>query len=182
MRGLGCQGILVTTIGRNVTAFSERLEELLASADILVDATQRHDPTTPVIRNAQLRYLPEHAVVCDLAVDPYILDADPPTVRGIEGIPQGDLDRFAFKIDDLAWGEIPPGIPNSVRRRVVSCYSWPGVHPWECMELYGKQMAPLLTVLAQRGGAAGLRPEGSFEERALVRGRLLPIEAAPAPA
>ena len=126
----------------------------------------------------ELARLPEHAVICDLAVDPYILDAHPPTVRGIEGIPQGDLDRYAFEIDDLAWNEVPAEVPTSVRRRVVSCYSWPGVHPQECMELYGKQMAPLLTALAERGGATGLRSDGSFEERALIRGRMPRLEAA----
>lgn len=177
MRRLGYEGVLVATVGRNVTAFPARLEELLRSSDILVDATQRHDPGVPVIRNTQLACLPEHSVICDLAVDPYILDAEPPTVRGIEGIPQGDLDRYAFEVDDPAWDDVPPGIPRGVRRRTVSCYSWPGVHPWECMELYGKQMAPLLTVLAERGGAAGLRPDGSFEERALVQGRMPRLEA-----
>jgi hypothetical protein len=45
------------------------------------------------------------------------------------------------------------------------------------MDLYGKQMAPLMTVLAERGGAAGLRSDGSFEERALIRGRMSQLEA-----
>ena len=40
------------------------------------------------------------------------------------------------------------------------------------MELYGEQLAPLLTVLAERGGARSLRKDGSFHERALYRATL----------
>jgi hypothetical protein len=40
------------------------------------------------------------------------------------------------------------------------------------MELYGAQLAPLLQTLVERGGAAGLRSDGSFYERALYRGSL----------
>jgi alanine dehydrogenase len=167
-----CPGVEAVTIGRNLTSCSRYLEGLLRGTDVLVDATQRSDPSVPVIRNAQLGALPKHAVICDLAVDPYALDAEPPTVRGIEGIPQGDLNQYVFDVDDPAWALVPLGIPTSNRRRVVSCYSWPGVHPWKCMELYGAQLAPLLQTLVERGGAAGLRSDGSFYERALYRGSL----------
>jgi alanine dehydrogenase len=109
-------------------------------------------------------------VICDLVVDPYLLDADPPTVRSIEGIPRGDLDRFGFASDHPAWCDtIPPGIPTEHRRHVVSCYSWPGVRPHECMELYGAQLGPLLEVLLERGGSMGLRADGPYQERALHR-------------
>jgi hypothetical protein len=37
------------------------------------------------------------------------------------------------------------------------------------MELYGEQLAPLLEMLVERGGLAGVGPDGSFHERALPR-------------
>jgi alanine dehydrogenase len=172
LTALGCPGVEVMTIGRNMTCRPDRVDELLPFTDVLVDATQRHDPAIPVIRNEQIALLPDHAVICDLAVDPYLPEADPPTVRGIEGIPQGNLDRYIFDVDDPAWDRVPTNVSNRNRRPVVSCYSWPGVHPRPCMELYGEQLAPLLTVLAERGGARGLRKDGPFHERALYRATL----------
>lgn len=169
----GVAGVEVVTIGRNLTCDDAYLKDRLALTDVLVDATQRHDPSTALIPNEWLGLLPSHAVICDLVVDPYLQTADPPTVRGIEGIPQGSLDRYVFDVDDPAWEEtVPPEIPTFNRRAVVSCYSWPGVHPKRCMELYGKQLAPLLETLVQRGGIERVRPDGSFHERALHRGTL----------
>jgi alanine dehydrogenase len=168
----GLAGVEVTTIGRNLTWDEGYLDRRLRVTDILVDATQRSDPSAPVIHNASLGALPPHAVICDLVVDPYLPDADPPTVRGIEGIPQGDLDTYVFDVDHPAWDAVPPEVPTEHRRSVVSCYSWPGVHPKRCMELYGTQLAPLLEALVRRGGIARVRADGSFHERALRRGSL----------
>jgi alanine dehydrogenase len=169
----GVPGIEVVTIGRNLTNDPRYLEERLRLTDVLVDATQRSDPSQPLVPNDWLALMPEHAVICDCVVDPYQLDADPPTVRGIEGIPQGNLDRYVFPIGDPAWEEtIPGGVPHAHRRTTVSCYSWPGVHPRECMELYGGQLAPLLETLVDRGGLPGIRPDGDYHERALARGSL----------
>jgi alanine dehydrogenase len=169
----GIPGVVAHTIGRNVTADEPAMRRLLTSADVLVDASQRDDPSTPLIPNAWLKYLPAHAVICDLVVDPYLLDAVPPTVRSIEGIPRGNLDRFVFDPDAPDWCEtIPAPIPVTERRTTVTCYSWPGVRPVQCMEHYGAQLGPLLEALLERGGAPALRADGGYLERALSRGRL----------
>ncbi len=97
-------GVEVMVLGRNLTGCEEHLQECLRRTDILVDATQRSDPARPLIPNEWLADLPEHAVICDLVVDPYLLTADPPTVRGVEGIPQGNLDQWIFPVDDSCVG------------------------------------------------------------------------------
>jgi alanine dehydrogenase len=169
---LGLAGVEVVTLGRNLTGDAAYLRGRLTQTDLLVDATARRDPSKPLVPNAWIALLPEHAVICDLAVDPYLLDAEPRIVRAIEGIPQGDLDQWEFGPDDPAWDRLPPEIPTAVRRTVVSCYSWPGVRPEPCMHVYGSQLAPLLEQLVSAGGLDGIRPDGSYFERALWRGSL----------
>lgn len=170
---IGVLGVEVVTVGRNLTGDVRYMEERLRLTDVLVDATLRTDPSVPLIPNEWIELLPEHAVICDCVVDPYQLHTDPPTVRGIEGIPQGNLDGYVFLPGDPAWERtVPDGIPHDHRRSVVSCYSWPGVHPEVCMRLYGAQLAPLLETLVERGGASGLHQDGSFHERALARAHI----------
>ena len=169
---IGLPGVEVVTAGRNLTGDAGYLKGRLAVTDVLIDATARRNPSEPVVPNAWIAVLPEHAVICDLSVDPYLLDATPRIVRGIEGIPQGDLDQWEFAPDDPAWEALPPGIPTDERRTVVSCYSWPGVRAEPCMHVYGSQLAPLLEALVSAGGLDGIRPEGSYFERALARGSL----------
>lgn len=168
----GGLGIIVMTVGRNLTYRSQQMEALLRQTDVLVDATQRRNAAQPVILNVWLDWLPDHAVITDLAVDPYTLNADPPVVRGIEGIPQGNLNKYVFLPTDPDWGKtVPAAIPSAVRRTVVSCYSWPGIYPEACMRHYGEQLRPLLRRLLQVGYDA-LSLKGDFFERALYRASL----------
>lgn len=168
----GLPGVEVVTAGRNLTGDPEYLKARLLMTDLLVDATARRDPTRALVPNAWLALLPKHAVICDLSVDPYLLDTEPPVVRGIEGIPQGNLDQWEFGSEDPAWARLPSVIPTANRRTVVSCYSWPGVRPEACMELYGSQLTPLLKTLIWYGGRAAIGPDVSFHGRALWRASL----------
>ncbi len=169
----GVPPVMPMVLGRRLTSDPEFLKKHLALTDVLVDATQRDTSATRLLPNEALAWLPEHAVVCDLTVDPYVPTGTPPTVRGIEGIPLGTLDHWLFRVDDPKWTlTIPDGVPTAARRTVVSCYSWPGIHPKACMEHYGRQLEPLLLRLLERGGGAGLREEGDALDRALWRASL----------
>jgi alanine dehydrogenase len=165
----GGPGAIAQLVGRNITSNAATMESLFQQADMLVDATQRRNPAQAVVPNDWLAWLPEHAVVVDLAVDPYTLDARPPVVRGIEGIPQGNLDQFVFEPDDSNWSAtVPASIPTTHRRIVASCYSWPGIHPAACMEHYASQLEPLLEALL-RIGYDDLTEQQGYFERALYR-------------
>ena len=110
--------------------------------------------------------MPEHGVIVDLSVDPYLLDDNPPVVRGIEGIPQGNLDQYIFQPDDPKWDDlVPKSIPSRHRRTTVSCYSWPGVHPKACMRHYGKQLTPLVSCLLKKAMTIFLLRAGSLSAR-----------------
>ena len=61
----------------------------LHATDLLIDATLRPDPSVPVVPNGWLSVMPQHAVLLDLAADPYDATALPPTIKGIEGVPHG---------------------------------------------------------------------------------------------
>lgn len=168
----GGPGVLAVTVGRNITHNPSQMEKLFRESDILVDASQRRDPTKPIIPNEWLGWLPEHAVIADLAVDPYTPDANPPVVRGVEGIPQGSLDQYIFMPDDPNWEKtVPKEIASQNRRAVVTCYSWPGIHPEACMHHYALQMQPLINVLLAKG-YDHLSMDGDYFERALYRATL----------
>ena len=165
-------GVMVTVVDYDLTNHRRFMQQILSKTDILVDATQRPDPSKPVIPNHWLAWLPEHGIITDLAVDPYLLESVPPVVRGIEGIPQGNLDKYLFSPADPEWDlTVPTSIPSEHRRTVVSCYSWPGIFPKACMKHYGQQLRPLMKRLSARG-YEGLSLQGDHFERALYRGTL----------
>ena len=165
-------GSIALTVGRNLSHNRLVMEALLQQTDILVDATQRRDPSQPVIPNDWLACLSPNAIVADLATDPYLLEHEPPVVRGIEGVPLGNLDKYAFQPSDPDWdATVPASIPSEHRRTTVTCYSWPGIHPEACMVHYARQMAPLMVALLT-AGYDGLSLEGGFFERALYRAKL----------
>lgn len=168
----GGPGSIALAVGRNLSCQADQMERLFRETDILVDSAQRRDPSKPVVPNAWIAWLPEHAVITDLSVDPYTLDVEPPVVRGIEGIPQGNLDRYIFTRDDPNWDlTVPASIPSENRRTTVTCYSWPGIHPQASMLHYAQQLEPLMKVLLEVG-YDNLSPKGDYFERALYRASL----------
>lgn len=172
MVAAGVPGVRVTVVDYDLTGHADVMAAILAETDILVDATQRPNPAQVVIPNDWLATMPEHAVLVDLSADPYDCTFDPPKVKGIEGIPQGNLDQYVFAPDDPAWSQVPPCLSTRHRRHVVSCYSWPGLHPKDCMRVYGRQLQPIMRTLIGKDGPAGVDPGGRFFERAIARAQL----------
>jgi alanine dehydrogenase len=157
------------------------MKEILARTDILVDATQRPDPSKIIIPNEWVGLLPEHAVLVDLSVDPYDCTVNPPDVKGIEGIPQGNLDQYVFMPSDSVYDRLPECVSTKHRRHAVSCYSWPGIHPKECMSLYGDQIRPILRTLIDHGGVKDFNSHGRYFERAIKRALLSTWESLQSP-
>jgi alanine dehydrogenase len=168
----GVPGVRVNVLDYDVTPYEDIMREVLSRTDILVDATQRPDPTIPVIPNDWIGWMPDHSVLLDLSVDPYNCLTEPYYMKGIEGIPQGNLDQYIFSPGDPAYEEIPACIPKANRRHVVSCYSWPGIYPKACMEVYGRQIRPIVHVLIEKGGIQNINPNGRYFERAIGRAQL----------
>jgi alanine dehydrogenase len=169
----GVTGVQVTAVEHDLTDHTGIMIQILKYTDILVDATQRPDPSKPVIPNEWIGMMRPYSVLLDLSVDPYECTSDGlQIVKGIEGVPQGDLDHFIFAPDDPAYETIPACVDTRNRRWAASCYSWPGLHPDECMQVYGKQIEPLFQTILEAGGVSQLGPDGSFFRRALNRALL----------
>jgi len=165
-------GVIVTAVDYDITNHAVVMRNLLAKTDILVDASARVDTTKAIISNKWLAHLPQYAVILDLCVDPYQQVGDVFHTKGIEGIPQGNLDQYTFSSGDPVYKSLPKQVPTSEQRHTVTCYSWPGIHPKECMEVYGQQLQPIMRILVRHGGLKGIKPKGRFFERAINRSLL----------
>ncbi len=165
-------GVEVTVLDEAVTWDENTMLSRLELTDLLVDATRRPDATRPVITNEWIESLPQHAVVLDLAADPYDFSTSPAHVKAIEGVPQGSLDQYVFPVDDPVYKEMDPRIDTTNRRLAVSCYSWPGVDPMACMEVYSHQIEPVLRVILRRPVESWDEIHGTHYERAVARAEL----------
>jgi alanine dehydrogenase len=165
----GVPGVMATVVDYDFTRHENVMLDLLEHTDLLVDATARPDPSKYVIPNEWVAALPAHAVMLDLSVDPYDFTIDPPEVKGIEGMPEGNLDQWVFQPDDPAYERLDPRVGRTHRRTALSCYSWPGVHPKACMEIYGKQIQPIARVLFEAPVGSLDATHGRFFERATAR-------------
>src|SRR3989338_550399 len=175
---------LVLIIGRNVVGDRIFLHKLLKETDILVDATNRNDPSVPLLMNSDLSYLKENAIILDLTADSY----DPfevkncmqrSMVKAIEGIPTGDANKFIFSREDPKYASsIPRDIPAKVRRLTISHGSWPAIKPSESMVHYENQLIPLIRSFMEvsdniQNAYLLLNPKSVNPlERALYRGTL----------
>ena len=168
----GAPSVRVNVVDYDLTGRADIMGEILSRTDVLVDATQRPDASQPVIPNDWINFMPKHAVLVDLSVDPYDCSEKGRQIKGIEGIPQGNLDQYVFAPDDPAFDRVPPCAKTTYRRHSVSCYSWPGVRPKHCMGIYGQQLRPVLRKIIEKGGIQNIDPKGSFFERAIGRAML----------
>ena len=177
----GVPGVRVSVVDYDLTSHYAVMQDLLRQSDILIDATQRPDPSVPVIPNEWIAFMAPHAVLLDLSVDPYACDTLPYMVKGIEGIPHGNLDKYMFAPDDPAYDLIPNCVNTRNRRYAVSCYSWPGITPKKCMDIYGKQIAPILRTILASGGVNQVNPDGTYFHRAIHRALLSRWQPHPGP-
>lgn len=165
-------GVEVTVLDYELAGDEAYLRPRLRNTDLLIDATRRSDRTQIIVPNAWLIDLPVQAVVLDLAVDPYDFGYSPPHVKAIEGLPNGDLDQFVFLPKDPAFDTLDARIEHAIRRTTLSCNSWPGVDPRPCMEVYSKQVEPVMRAVLQTQVRNLDATAGAWYDRATARALL----------
>ncbi len=161
------QGVLPRAAGRSITENRQRMLALLRESHIIVDSTQRRDASRPIIPNEWLAECQPEAAIVDLSVDPYTLDATPPVVKGIEGIPQGTLDQYIFNPDDPKWDQsVPQVFPRKIGAKRFPAI--PGRYlPQTLHARLWQQLLPLMRGLFTR--LRTLSSKAAFRARALPR-------------
>jgi alanine dehydrogenase len=171
-------GVEVTVADFDLTWHENYMLTRLEQTDLLIDATQREDPTRVIVPNDWVAALPQDAVILDLSVDPYDFSVDPPKMKGIDGVPEGDLDQYVFRTDDPAYERLPEKVETRNRRVALACYSWPGLRPRDCMEVYGGQIEPVLRVILEKRIDEWDAVNGAYYERAVARAEVTRWRAA----
>lgn len=143
-------GVTVTMLPRSITKDIELLEEIMKDTDILVEASKRTDTSKVIIPNSLISSLPEHAIILDLTADPYDESISPIQVKGIEGIPTGNLEKLVIETDDELYDSIPKHLDSTHRRVVISCNAWPGVEPIDSMSIYENQLKGFIDILLKK--------------------------------
>ena len=168
----GVPGVEVAVIDHDLSWHEDYMLGRLHATDILIDATLRPDPSVAVVPNAWLAVMPAHAVLLDLAADPYDATTDPPMIKGIEGVPDGSLAQHVFEPADPAWETPAPIADTRVRRVALSCNAWPGLRPTECMERYGEQIEGVMEVVLGTPEPEWDKASPHLRVRAIARGEL----------
>jgi alanine dehydrogenase len=99
-------------------------------------------------------------------------------MKGIEGVPEGNLDQYVFPTDDPAYQRLPEKVGTRNRRVALACYSWPGLRPRDCMEVYGGQVEPVLRVIFEKPVDDWDEVNGAYYERAVARAEVMRWQAA----
>lgn len=144
MNLLKTKGVLIKMLPKNITCDTDDMIKILGETDILVDASTRENVSEYILKNEYLKYLKPSSIILDLTADPYLTDIVPIQVKAIEGIPTGTLDKFVIYPQDDLYNSLPHGVDTTNRRTVVSCNAWPGVNPFDCMQVYGQQLFPII--------------------------------------
>jgi alanine dehydrogenase len=172
LHGAGVPGVEVAVVDHDLSWHADYMVPRLGETDLLIDATLRRDPTVPVIPNGWVGLLPPHAILLDLAADPYDFSVRPPQIKGVEGLPHGSLERFVYPPGDPAWEELGIGVDTTYRRTALSCNAWPGLRPRDSMERYGEQIEGVMEVVLGSPIETWDRTSTHLRERAVARGEL----------
>ncbi len=165
---LASKPVIVTVAGRSVTSQKNILNKLLSDTDILVDSSKRDDPKKYIISNDQINLMPSDSIILDISADDYDVNINPIQVKGIEGIPTGNLDNYIFYPDDEIYNKLPVQVSSKYRRVVISCNAWPGVNPHKCLDRYEIQLEPFIRLITKLGYNLSINSSDLYE-RALVR-------------